>query len=55
MISSIPIPDPTYTREEYKVDFNELEGIISGNKEGKDMIEVSKNHFIATHDVKGLL
>ena len=55
LISSIPIPDPTYTREEYKVDFNELEGIISGNKEGKDMIEVSKNHFIATHDVKGLL
>jgi|TARA_B100000035_G_scaffold12056_2_gene10110 peptide/nickel transport system ATP-binding protein len=55
LISSIPIPDPTYTREEYKVDFNELEGIISSNKEGKDMIEVSKNHFIATHDVKGLL
>ena len=55
LISSIPIPDPTYSREEYKVDFNELEGIISGNKEGKDMIEVSKNHFIATHDVKGLL
>jgi len=55
LISSIPIPDPTYTREEYKVDFNELEGIISGNKEGKDMIEVSKNHFIATNDVKGLL
>ena len=54
-MKSIPIPDPTYTREEYKVDFNELEGIISGNKEGKDMIEVSKNHFIATHDVKGLL
>ena len=55
LISSIPIPDPTYSREEYKVDFNELEGIISGNKEGKDMIEVSKSHFIATHDVKGLL
>ena len=55
LISSIPIPDPTYTREEYKVDFNELEGIISDNKDGKDMIEVSKNHFIATHDVKGLL
>jgi len=55
LISSIPIPDPTYTRAEYKVDFNELEGIISSNKEGKDMIEVSKNHFIATHDVKGLL
>ena len=55
LISSIPIPDPTYTREEYNVDFNELEKIISGNNEGKDMIEVSENHFIATHDVKGLL
>ena len=55
LISSIPIPDPTYTREEYNVDFTELESIISNNNEGKDMIEVSKNHFIATHDVKGLL
>ena len=55
LISSIPIPDPTYTREEYNVDFTELESIISSNNEGKDMIEVSKNHFIATHDVKGLL
>jgi len=55
LISSIPIPDPTYTRKEYNVDFTELESIISNNNEGKDMIEVSKNHFIATHDVKGLL
>ena len=55
LISSIPIPDPTYIREEYNVDFTELETIISNNNEGKDMIEVSKNHFIATHDVKGLL
>ncbi len=55
LISSIPIADPTNTREEYNVDFTELETIISNNNEGKDMIEVSKNHFIATHDVKGLL
>ena len=27
LISSIPIPDPAYTREEYKIDFNELEGL----------------------------
>ena len=55
LISSIPIPDPAYTREEYKIDFNELDKLIINNHEEKDMIEVSSNHFIATHDVKGLL
>ena len=55
LISSIPIPDPAYTREEYKIDFNELDKLIVNNHEEKDMIEVSSNHFIATHDVKGLL
>ena len=55
LISSIPIPDPAYTREEYKIDFNELDKLIKNNHEEKDMIEVSSNHFIATHDVKGLL
>ena len=55
LISSIPIPDPAYTREEYKIDFKELDKLIINNHEEKDMIEVSSNHFIATHDVKGLL
>ena len=55
LISSIPIPDPSYKREHYEVNFDELDSIIANNPESKAMIEVSEDHFVATHDVKGLL
>ena len=55
LISSIPIPDPSYNREHYEVNFDELDSIIANNPESKAMIEVSEDHFVATHDVKGLL
>ena len=55
LISSIPIPDPTYNREKYVLDFDELDNIISNNTNGNSMVEVRDNHFVATHDVKGLL
>tara|TARA_B100000925_G_scaffold152122_1_gene114115 strand:- start:110 stop:1063 length:954 start_codon:yes stop_codon:yes gene_type:complete len=55
LISSIPIPDPTYNREKYVLDFDELDNIISNNTNGNSMVEVKDNHFVATHDVKGLL
>ena len=55
LISSIPIPDPSYNREQYEVNFEELDSIIANNSESKAMIEVSEDHYVATHDVKGLL
>ena len=55
LISSIPIPDPTYNREKYVLDFDELDNIILNNTNGNSMVEVRDNHFVATHDVKGLL
>jgi len=55
LISSIPIPDPSYNREQYEVNFEELDSIIANNSESKAMIEVSDDHYVATHDVKGLL
>ena len=55
LISSIPIPDPSYSRETYEVNFQELDTLIAANPESAEMIEVSKNHFVATHDVKGIL
>ena len=55
LISSIPIPDPSYNREQYEVNFEELDSIIANNSDSKAMIEVSEDHFVATHDVKGLL
>ena len=55
LISSIPIPDPSYNRTKYEIDFTELDQIISSNSGNADMVEVKDNHYVATHDVKGLL
>ena len=55
LISSIPIPDPSYKRETYEVNFQELDTLIASNPQSAEMIEVSQNHFVATHDVKGIL
>ena len=55
LISSIPVPDPKYTRVKYEIDFTELDGIIENNTENLPMIDVGNEHFIATHDVKDLL
>ena len=54
LISSIPIPDPKYKRQEYKLDFEELDKIIINNP-NKSMVDIGKEHFVATHDVKGIL
>ena len=32
-----------------------FDNIISNNSEKDHMVEVKDNHFVATHDVKGLL
>ncbi len=55
LISSIPVPDPKYTREKYDIDFTELDKIIANNTENLAMVDVGDEHFVATHDVKDLL
>ncbi len=55
LISSIPIPDPSHKRETYEVNFQELDSLIADNPGSGEMIEVSSNHLVATHDVKGIL
>ena len=55
LISSIPIPDPSYERVRYELDFTELDSIINNNSNNDPMVEVKTNHFVATHDVKGAL
>ena len=52
LISSIPIPDPNYTRERYEVNYDELDKIISNNPD-KKMIDIGNGHLVATHDTKG--
>ena len=54
LISSIPIPDPTYKREQYKVNFDELDNIISKNPNEK-MVDIGGGHLVATHDTKDFL
>ena len=55
LISSIPIPDPSYERVRYELDFTELDSIIKSNSNNDPMVEVKDNHFVATHDIKGTL
>ena len=55
LISSIPIPDPSYNRENYEVNFQELDTLIADNPDSVEMIEVSQDHFVGIHDVKGIL
>ena len=55
LISSIPIPDPSYERVRYELDFTELDSIIKNNSNNDPMVEVKENHFVATHDIKGIL
>ena len=54
LISSIPIPDPSYKREQYHVNFDELDQIIANNPD-KKMVEITPEHFVATHDTKEFL
>jgi len=55
LISSIPVPDPTYDRVVYDLDYDELDSIIAKDTENIGMIDIGNEHFVATHDVKGLL
>ena len=48
LISSIPVPDPKYTRVKYELDFTELDEIIANNKDNLPMVDVGDEHYIAT-------
>ncbi len=51
LISSIPIPDPSYKREQYDMNFDELDNIIQNNPNEK-MVNIGSDHFVATHETK---
>jgi ABC-type oligopeptide transport system ATPase subunit len=55
LISSIPVPDPTYERKVYDINFDEMDSLIEKHGLGKSMIDIGNEHYIATHDVKGLI
>ena len=51
LISSRPIPDPSYKRERYIINYDELDKIIAKNPDDK-MIDIGNEHLVATHDTK---
>ena len=55
LISSIPVPDPSYDRKVYDINFDELDSLIDKHGSETSMIDIGNEHYIATHDVKGLI
>ncbi len=55
LISSIPVPDPSYDRKVYDINFDELDSLIKKHGSDSPMIDIGNEHYIATHDVKGLI
>ncbi len=55
LISSIPVPDPSYDRKVYDVNYDELDSIIAKHGNDNPMVDIGNEHYIATHDVKGLI
>ena len=55
LISSIPVPDPTYERKVYNINFDEIDTLIQKHGSENPMIDIGNEHYIATHDVKGLI
>ena len=55
LISSIPVPDPTYERKVYEITKQDLEDIenLSNNKD--DLCDIGNKHYVSTHKIKGLL
>ena len=55
LISSIPVPDPTYERKVYEITKQDLEDIenLSDNKD--DLYDTGNKHYVSTHKIKGLI
>ena len=54
LISSIPVPDPTYVRKVYEVNQNDLDEIYSLD-DNDTLFDIGNNHYVATHKVEGLI
>jgi len=55
LISSIPVPDPTYKREVYEITQNDLDSISNLSDNKNDLYDTGNNHYVATHKIEGLL
>ena len=55
LISSIPVPDPTYKREVYEITQNDLDNVFNLSDNKEDLFDKGNNHYVATHKIEGLL
>ena len=55
LISSIPVPDPSYKREVYEITQNDLDSISNLSDNKVDLYDTGDNHYVATHKIEGLL
>jgi ABC-type oligopeptide transport system ATPase subunit len=55
LISSIPVPDPTYKREVYEITQKDLDNVFSLSDNKEDLFDTGNNHYVATHKIEGLL
>ena len=55
LISSIPVPDPTYERKVYEITKNDLEHIenLSNNKD--ELYDTGNKHYVSTHKILYLI
>ncbi len=54
LISSIPVPDPTYKREVYEITQNDLDYVFNLSDNKEDLFDTGNNHYVATHKIEGL-
>ena len=55
LISSIPVPDPTYKREVYEITQKDLDNVFNLSDNKEDLFDTGNNHYVATHKIEGLL
>ena len=55
LISSIPVPDPTYKREVYEITQNDLDNVFNLSNNKEELYDTGNNHYVATHKIEGLL
>ena len=55
LISSIPVPDPTYKIEVYEITQKDLDNVFNLSDNKEDLFDTGNNHYVATHKIEGLL
>ena len=55
LISSIPVPDPTYERKVYEITKQDLEDIENLSDNKNELYDTGNKHYVSTNKIKGLI